>query len=184
MKKSLLLLSLFFICIASLMLAMYLFPIVKEEAFFENLKDGVFTEYYDNGHILSRTNYKNGKRNGSYTFYHDNGNVLRTVNYVKDFKDGEELSYYKNSLLKSKVIYINGLKEGEATTYFNDNNFSSQKRPVQAKVIFKNDKAVSGYCYLAGTEHKIIFNEAHLHNFALDMSTPCDIIRKNKTEDD
>ena len=178
MRKSLLFLSLFVFIIIFFMVLMCMFPIKDFEENLEEFENGVLTEYYDNGHILSRTNYERGKRNGIQTVYYENGNVLRTVSYIKDFKVGEELVYYKNSLLKSRVFYVNGSKEGEATTYFNDNNFSSQKRPVKAKVVFKNDKAILGYCYLAGTDYKIVFNEAHLHNFEIDMSTPCDIVRK------
>ena len=180
MKKSILFFLLFCLCIAALFALMLYFPQITEQPKVEENKYGIFYTYYDTGHLLSSTNYENGKINGIQTIYHENGNVLRTVNFVKGFKEGKELAYYKNSLLKSEVPYHNNERSGEAVLYFNDKNFSSKKRPVQAKVILENDKAISGFCYLAGTEHKIIFNEAHLHNFELDMSTPCDIVRQKE----
>ena len=181
MRKSLALLFVFIFCIIGLSVLMFRFPAINQSDDVQNRKDGIFYTYYDNGHLLSMTFYLNGQIDGMQTVYHENGNVLRTSEYLKGFKDGKEHSYYKNSLLKSVVLYHNGMREGEAILYFNDKNFSSKKRPVQAKVVFKNDKAVSGFCYIAGTEHKITFNEAHLYNFELDMTTPCDIVRQ--TED-
>ena len=178
MKKSLALLFLFVLCISGLTVLMFCFPIIKHADVEQNPKDGIFRSYYDNGHLLSVTSYVNGHIDGMQTVYHENGNVLRTSEYVKGFKDGKEVTYYKNSLLKSVVLYHNGIRDGEATLYFNDKDFSSNKRPVQAKVVFENDKAVSGFCYIAGTEYKIAFNEAHLYNFELDMTTPCDIVRE------
>ena len=177
MKQLLVLFFVFILCITGLAVLMFYFPKTKQTDVEQNQKDGIFRTYYDNGHLLSVTSYANGQIDGTQTVYHENGNVLRTSEYVKGFKEGKEYSYYKNSLLKSVIPYHNGIREGEAILYFNDKNFETKKRPVQAKVIFENDKAISGFCYLAGTEHKITFNEAHLYNFELDMTTPCDIVR-------
>ena len=182
MKRIFFFLSIFIAFLLSLSVLMCLYPMVNDAENSEAIKDGTVDEYYDNGRLLSQTNYKDGLVNGTRTLYHENGNVFKTVNYVKGLKDGPEKTYYKNSLLKSVIPYHNSVREGEAVVYFNDNNFSSETRPVQAKVVFKDNKAVSGYCYHPKTKRKIDFNPAHLHNFEVDMSTPCDILRKEKTE--
>ena len=181
MKKAFVLFFVFVFCIIGLSVLMFHFADINQDDVALNQKEGIVRSYYDNGHLLSVTNYVNGRIEGTQTVYHENGNLLRTSDYVKGFKEGKEFCYYKNSLLKSIVPYHNGIRNGEAVLYFNDKNFSSKTRPVQAKVVFENDKAISGFCYIAGTEHKITFNEAHLHNFEQDMTTPCDIVRQ--TED-
>ena len=99
MKRTFFFLALFVAFIISLSVLMCLYPMVEDVENSEIEKDGTVEEYYDNGRLLSQTNYKNGLVDGERTIYHENGNVFKTSNYVKGLKDGPEKTYYKNSLL-------------------------------------------------------------------------------------
>ena len=50
----------------------------------ETPKNGLHTEYFDNGQILE-ANYKDGKEDGKWTFWNENGQITVQENY----KDGE-----------------------------------------------------------------------------------------------
>ncbi|MBE6449083.1 MAG: hypothetical protein E7013_00050 [Alphaproteobacteria bacterium] len=150
----------------------------------ESNLNGVIKTYYDSGHLFSQITYKNGLRHGAEIIYHENGNVSRTAEYKSDVKIGEEKTYYKNGLLKSHSFYKAGLKDGESKTFYNDNDFSKKEPRQQALVIFKEGKAIQGSCFNVITNQNIEFNKAHLHNFEIDMSTPCDITRTRKVEEE
>ena len=51
-------------------------------------KNGLHTRYYDNGQILSKENYKDGKLDGKWTEWYENGQIRGKAN----FKDGECVS--------------------------------------------------------------------------------------------
>jgi len=47
-------------------------------------RDGYWEMYYDNGKIMYRGNYINGKRDGYWEGYYNNGKLWYKGNYVND----------------------------------------------------------------------------------------------------
>ena len=71
-------------------------------------REGEWLEYYKNGSLESKSNYKDGKEEGEFLSYDVNGQLVFKYNYKKGELEGEWLNYYENSQLKEKRIYKNG----------------------------------------------------------------------------
>ena len=54
----------------------------------ETLKNGLHTEYFENGQLEIEENYKDGKEDGTVTWWYENGQIKSEGNY----KDGECIS--------------------------------------------------------------------------------------------
>ena len=50
----------------------------------DEIKDGPWESYHDNGQLESKGTYRDGKRDGSFETYYDNGQL----SYKVIFKDG------------------------------------------------------------------------------------------------
>ena len=59
---------------------------------------GICYDYYNNGKIFYKVNYKNGKFHGERIVYYSNGKIARKTNY----KNGN--IYYKTNYKKGKLI--------------------------------------------------------------------------------
>ena len=51
----------------------------------EKINDGLVEEFYDNGQLKSRENYKDGEREGLWESFDKEGNLTET----EEYKDGE-----------------------------------------------------------------------------------------------
>ena len=51
-------------------------------------KYGLFEQYHDNGKLMSRGNYFNGKIHGLYELYYSTGKISWRVNYVNGVEHG------------------------------------------------------------------------------------------------
>ena len=51
----------------------------------EEIKDGLVEEFYDNGQLKYRVNFKNGQQDGLWEYFDENGNLFTT----EEWKDGE-----------------------------------------------------------------------------------------------
>ncbi len=60
---------------------------------FNNKNDGSYIEYYDNGKIWYKCNYKNNKLEGAYTIYYENSYIMFKCNY-KNNKKESYIGYY------------------------------------------------------------------------------------------
>ena len=47
----------------------------------ENIKDGLVEKFYDNGQLLLRENYKNGKLNGLWEYFDEEGSLIKTEKF-------------------------------------------------------------------------------------------------------
>ena len=87
--------------------ALFLKPLSAEE-----IKDGLYQEFFENKSPKFEISYKNGKKNGKEKFWYENGQIKME----SDFKDGKEHGYwkqwYENGQIKLKVEYKNGKENG------------------------------------------------------------------------
>ena len=66
------------------------------------IPDGIIKEYYRNGKLAGKWNFKDGKRNGTAKLYYRNGRLWCKENYKNDKEDGAFVSYHTNGKLMSK----------------------------------------------------------------------------------
>lgn len=54
----------------------------------EDIKDGPYETFYENGQLVEKGNFKNGKPEGLFEEYYDNGQLKTKGNYKNGEKDG------------------------------------------------------------------------------------------------
>ena len=122
------------------------------------LKHGVETNFYIDGKVFSRENYKNGKRDGDYTLYYENGK-LRIANHIhgllklynedgkltteSNYREGEihglSKIYNENGVLIEQIAYKNGKKNGEYIKWYSVGEYE-ETLPLLSKEFYINDK--------------------------------------------
>ena len=83
---------------------------VAEEIIWRNdLKDGHWKQFFDNGQIKSTATYISGKLEGIYTAYHPNGTKHIEGAYKHDIPHGEWKRYDENVKPVATIKYTNGV---------------------------------------------------------------------------
>jgi uncharacterized protein len=94
-----------------------------------NLKQGKWYIFYDNGNVKTEGIYKDDKKNGYFKEYTESGDLVSVSKYVMDVKqeDAEEITkldvvneYYPDGKLKASGTYRNGVPEGIRREYGKD----------------------------------------------------------------
>jgi len=98
-------------------------------------REGEWLEYYKNGSLESKSNYKDGKEEGELFWYYQNGKLEIKGNYKDGKEEGEFLSYDVNGQLVYKYNYKEGELEGEWLNYY-ENSQLKEKR------IYKNGEII------------------------------------------
>ncbi len=83
----------------------------------DNVNDGNYPIYYDNGKIKKQVTITGGKIDGLLKMYFRNGQLSGTINYAKGKEDGEYEDYYSNGKLKEKGTFASGKKSGPYEIY-------------------------------------------------------------------
>ena len=93
-------------------------------------------EYYDNGQISIKGNFKDGKRDGRWLFYYSsNGQIWTENNFNNGKQDGKYTSYYNNGQIKIEGNYINGLEDGKWTNYNEDGKITYERNYKDGKLV-------------------------------------------------
>ena len=81
---------------------------------------GTVVSFYDNGRLLNRKNYRNGKREGLWETFHENGQLWMRRNFIDGERDGLSEMYHDNGQLWERGNYIDGKKDGLWETFNDD----------------------------------------------------------------
>ncbi|WRQ33788.1 toxin-antitoxin system YwqK family antitoxin [Bacteroidales bacterium MB20-C3-3] len=103
-----------------------LFDIKTKKAlgqFRNGLKNGNFTEYFDNGNTKFEGLFINGLRDGLHIDYYENGTKRILANFRQDVLDGEFIEFYHNGKINKKSIYKLGKKVGLCSEYYENGQF-------------------------------------------------------------
>ena len=100
------------------------------------MKDGKWTEWYENGQIESESNWKDGKEYGKETWWDENGQIRVEINW----KDGKsnQTGWYENGQ-KEFQANLNKNNDGEVT-------FWHESGQIKSKATYKDGKCFSGDC--------------------------------------
>tara|TARA_B110000211_G_scaffold15032_1_gene15762 strand:+ start:519 stop:866 length:348 start_codon:yes stop_codon:yes gene_type:complete len=91
------------------------------------LKDGPWINYYFNGQLAEKGNYKDGKREGPCSSYFCvNGQLIYEGNYKDGKEEGPYSSYYYNGQLMQKGSFKEGKREGPWVSYHEDGSVNSE----------------------------------------------------------
>lgn len=116
--------------VAALLLGMSL-PATAQEFFLTV----VHKEYYPDGKIKSKAQYRNGKQDGYVREYYPNGR-LAFVQYIDHGKiNGPVKAYYPNGKLKGETFYVNNSEDGRMRAYYEDGKIKEEALYVRGQMI-------------------------------------------------
>lgn len=123
-----------------------------------NLKQGVWREFWPNGDLKSETSYKDNQKNGLEIIWYDSPDCVEQEAYYKDgkldgllvhyskkcrkdfyehykngVKHGLEIEYYSNGNMKAEGTYKNGSLDGYYKVYNRKGQFSFESRTTDAE---------------------------------------------------
>lgn len=75
---------------------------------YDEIKDGHYEGYFEDGQLYQRCFYKNGLLEGSFEEYHPNGQLYRRCVYKNGLREGIFEVYYIFGKLNFKRNYVNG----------------------------------------------------------------------------
>lgn len=94
-----------------------------------NQKDGAWEEYYENGQLKSKMNYKLNVLDGERVEYYENGNVENKFSYLKG-REVEFISYFRNGNLQAKRTYLKDKLYGDEIVYYENGNVHTKENYV------------------------------------------------------
>lgn len=81
------------------------------------MNQGYFEDYYLDGTIKSKGEYKNNKKIGPWLYYYANGEEEQKGTYKNGIPDGDWIWYYANKQIKRTEKFMKGKEEGEMIEY-------------------------------------------------------------------
>lgn len=141
----------------------------------ESIKDSVWTYYDDLGVLMSKENYKNGKKEGKQFVYLPNGKTAEERNFKDGVEHGVFKQFYDGVKLKADGNFINGKQEGKMT-YFYPNGIAA------ATGFYKNGMRNGPWIY-KDKEGKVTEKELYEYGQIADKKTTDAFFDKNKVKD-
>jgi antitoxin component YwqK of YwqJK toxin-antitoxin module len=82
------------------------------------VKDSAWLFYDEAGVLISKDNYRLGKKNGTCFVYLPDGGISEERNYKMDVQNGEWKEYFDGVNLRSKGKYLDGKLDGRVAYYY------------------------------------------------------------------
>ena len=101
--------------------------------YFNDQRNGSWTEYHGKGVVKSITTYVNGKKQGIAVELDDRGNLIGKSYYHNDSFDGESLLYNRGKII-GKENFQNGIKSGMTSKYYNDGKIQEESPYVNGQI--------------------------------------------------
>jgi antitoxin component YwqK of YwqJK toxin-antitoxin module len=79
---------------------------------------GPFIEYFDNGKIKGKGEFKDGLVHGLRIIYYENGNKSLERNYSNGINDGASIEYYPSGQIKQVANFKNGKEDGILKAFY------------------------------------------------------------------
>jgi antitoxin component YwqK of YwqJK toxin-antitoxin module len=87
---------------------------------FQNRKQGVWKEYYDDGNIKSEGEYEDDLKIKEWKYYYPSGKIEQRGSFLKGKLTGTWRWYFENGRLLREEVYRNGLEDGISLEYGNE----------------------------------------------------------------
>ena len=78
----------------------------------QDVKEGPFVVYHDDGSKMIQGEYHDGKQNGVWTQWYDNGQMSSVDHYKDGVQEGEHTGWYTDGKIAAIGMYKNGKREG------------------------------------------------------------------------
>ena len=88
--------------------------------------DGEWEEYYDQGQLCIRENWKDGNRHGFYESFYENGQLMTKDNWIEGDQDGLQEQYQKDGKLFFRNNYKGNVLHGLSETFYENGDLASK----------------------------------------------------------
>jgi hypothetical protein len=78
----------------------------------QDVKDGPYVVYHDDGSKMMQGEYQDGKQNGEWTMWYDNGQKKSVDHYKDGVQDGEHTGWYTDGKIAAIGMYKDGKQDG------------------------------------------------------------------------
>ena len=147
---------------------------------------GAIIEYFDNGKVKGKGEFKDGLVHGLRTMYYENGNKSLERTYLNGISDGPSIEYYPNGQVKQEANFKNGKDDGIFKVYYEDGQihailtFSNGVQQgdyfeytldgkLKAQYYFVNGKASYSPDFLKLTEQALELNKQFKNEEAINL---------------
>ena len=96
-----------------------------------DIKQGLFTYYYENGQKKSEGKYINNKSEDEWNLWYENGQLKSRGRFLNDKFDGEWIYWFENGQKKSQGKMVSDKRDGEW-------DFWNEKGNLEGKEFYKN----------------------------------------------
>jgi hypothetical protein len=79
-------------------------------------------EFYSDGSIKCKYSYLNNILEGKYACYYENGKIMEEGHYENNKKNGQVISYHPNGLTKSVYTFQEGIENGDYKVFYPNGN--------------------------------------------------------------
>jgi len=127
--------------------ALYFWYILDKKFFGKSSLDSVYSQFDEQGNLISSIEYQNNKINGNYASYYSNGKIKTTTEYVNDIRNGKEITYFETGQVSSELIYEQDRLI--SAKYFNSEGLefeNNEFKEGEGKLIFYEFGELKGYC--------------------------------------
>jgi hypothetical protein len=83
----------------------------------DSIRNGPFVNYFKNGKIKVKGSYSNNLLNGTFEVFDENGHLNQEGNYLDGQNHGKEINYYKGGRIENVANWNNGKLDGVLTFY-------------------------------------------------------------------
>ena len=109
----------------------------------EGKRNGKEQSYYPNGNVAEEIVWKNDLKEGSWKRFFDNGQLKTTGTYINDKLDGLYATYYPEGKKEVEGAYRNDLPHGEWKRFDEKGNIISITKYANGKVTNQDELSVS-----------------------------------------
>jgi antitoxin component YwqK of YwqJK toxin-antitoxin module len=109
---------------------------IKQKGNFKNgLLDGQLTTFYNSGKIKSIANYSNGLLNDTVEDFYESGEKKLVLNFKDGLRHGKSFFYFKTGQVFESSNWLNGLPDGEFINYFESGEIKNQGKFSKGSLI-------------------------------------------------
>lgn len=137
-------------------------------------RDSTWTYYDELGILISKENYKMGKKEGLFTVYFPDGSISEERNYKNDLQDGPFKQYFDGKALRSQGNYVKGQMEGRSVYYYPNG--------VEVAVGFYKNNVKNGPWLYKTESNKIREKELYKNGVLASKKETDEFFSKSKTE--
>ena len=109
--------------------------------YINDIKDGLWTEWFPNGSKMTEAHYTGNIVNGSYDEWYDTGQKKEEKTYLNGKLNGKHSRWFNNGQVVSILNYVNGeVVDGQYFFFTAEGNFAKELN-------YNNGKKISEYMY-------------------------------------